>query len=146
MARSPSFIFLIPALTTTAITEVKKLGKGQCKQITVLVPAGHSRLTTLKILRHGRQLFPENNDVNYIGDGTTYTIITDFITTGGDDQIIFEGTNTDDTFEHRFIVQFEMHDLPPEELQVRNPNPSFGQIDFKKPWDVVRDVFGKRSR
>lgn len=150
ISRSPKFVFLIPANTLAPITQVFRLGKGQCKQITILIPTGHSRLTTLQIVRHGRILFPEpvigtGQTETYIGDGTQYTVITDFTCTGGDDQIVMNGTNTDDTYQHRFIVQFEMQDLPEDFFAVNNPLPSYGKIDFTKYWDVFNsDFYGKR--
>lgn len=147
MGRSPKFTFLIPKNTvaTSPFTQTVRLGKGTCRQITITTAPGHKRFTTFVIRRNGSQIAPETAGETYIGDGSTYIVGANFETHGGDDLITFVGVNTDDTFDHRYIIQFEMQD-PPVESNPSPPEPIFKSVNLNDPMGIFRtkknSIFG----
>lgn len=106
----------IPAntLEADAVESVLELCYGTVERVTVLFPPGPSGLVHVRIFRHTRQIWPSTPGESYVGNKTMYTFAENWPIHELPHEVVVQGWNLDDTYEHTVYVHLV---IPPLEVQ-----------------------------
>lgn len=100
------FSFTIPANTPREQphTQEIELTPGVIHRVIIIIPPGHAGLAHLQIKQGAHQVYPTNPDGDFHGDGNQIDFRDWYELEGAPYSMRLEGWNTDDTFEHKFLI------------------------------------------
>jgi len=100
------FSFTIPANTPreSPLEREIDLAPGVIHRVIITIPPGHAGLTHLQIFQGGHQVYPTSIGEDFSGDQSTYDFRDWYELEGAPFSMRLVGWNTDDTFQHTFIV------------------------------------------
>jgi len=103
-----TIVLNVPANTpvTSPVKQDIVLETGVLSKVSVLIPSGHAGLAHLVILYGETQVIPREGDIS--GDDETLTFTECFEIAAPSETLTLVGWNEDDTYDHEFIVRFEV--------------------------------------
>lgn len=90
-----------------------KYPPGIVRRVIVIVPDGCADLVRLHIRKNIHKLWPLNEDGYFRGNDARYEIEEELELTDPPHELVLEGWNEDDTYEHTLLVYLVIEPLPP---------------------------------
>ena len=87
---------------------------GVVKGVFVIIPGGSADLVRLHILKAVHKLWPHNEEGYFRGNAASYEIPENLELLEPPHELIIEGWNTDDTYEHTPLVFLAIEPAPPK--------------------------------